>query len=522
MQPTTATLRSVLDLYAKSGERRPSPADTWREVDTFRAFGETGSISEVGSGEDFADTEQLGPVTQAWGRRSGQRWREDENGYVRPISGAHDEDLISERALQGAEHGGASPDVALLGVVDDPVHAYVVEVKPPDGRHEWVFIDRASGRLVRIEASHIDRRLVWTYDDFRTTGGIVSPWHVHYSDGYPDNEQDWTVRSLDRGVAVSPAELAIPASKSRVLFPPGVAHVRLPARIESGMVIVRLEIGGRGLDFQLDSGAYAIGLDAGVARQLGLQTFGTQTDEVAGAFPEASAIVPEIKIGDLTMPNVVVHTIPFSHEADTNTKIVGLLGYDFLAGAVAEVDYADGTVDAYDPATFKIPAGRTATIPLVMDDAIPRVAARVGDRVAGRFIVDTGSPIVALFSTFLDQHGEDLNRSVIFPTFGNTLHVHMQGVGGTLQATPAVIKSMEFGGATLNSVFAFTTKAAPSFEGEDTDGLIGYDLLRFFNVYFDYADSRLLLQPNASFHGSLEETTDATPSPAPSAVLPRT
>ena len=34
---------------------------------------------------------------------------------------------------------------------------------------------------------------------------------------------------------------------------------------------------------------------------------------------------------------------------------------------------------------------------------------------------------------------------------------------------------------------------------EDYDGLIGYDFLRYFNVVFDYRDSLIYLEPNATF-----------------------
>jgi hypothetical protein len=36
----------------------------------------------------------------------------------------------------------------------------------------------------------------------------------------------------------------------------------------------------------------------------------------------------------------------------------------------------------------------------------------------------------------------------------------------------------------------------PAFEGEDLDGLIGASALRMFDVYLDYANSRVVLVPN--------------------------
>jgi len=41
--------------------------------------------------------------------------------------------------------------------------------------------------------------------------------------------------------------------------------------------------------------------------------------------------------------------------------------------------------------------------------------------------------------------------------------------------------------------------AVPKFEDPDCDGLIGRELLSYFNVYFDYPDDRMYLEPNGKF-----------------------
>ena len=178
VQPTTTSLADVLALFAK-GDPRPA-SGTLRETEVLQADGETGTISYLRSGSDFIEREQLGPVSSAWGSIAGRQWRQDEDGYTRFVSGVHGEEAVSAQALRRAMDGGAATDVRLLGVVKQPVDAYVVEVDPPGGRHEWLFIERSTGRLVRREASRVDRRAVWTYDDFRAVDGVATPWHMHF------------------------------------------------------------------------------------------------------------------------------------------------------------------------------------------------------------------------------------------------------------------------------------------------------------------------------------------------------
>jgi hypothetical protein len=52
------------------------------------------------------------------------------------------------------------------------------------------------------------------------------------------------------------------------------------------------------------------------------------------------------------------------------------------------------------------------------------------------------------------------------------------------------------------------TSNQEAFEGEEADGLVGAWALRVFDVYLDYAGSRVALVPNS-------RTRKTTPAPAP-------
>jgi len=498
--PTTATLAQVLALYRASEGKATSDFKTYRETDTIAAFGETGTYSEIDSGDDYIETTQLGPSRTSGGSYHGQRWRQNDNGYTRLVSGIHEEEEHSSDALARSIRGENLASVKLLGEVASPVHAYIVEVNPEQGRHEWLFIDVATGRLVRTEESRVGHRVVWTYDDFRTTDGIVTPWHQHLFDGFAGNDVDWRITQLAYGMPVAASDVAIPPTKSPLRFPSGVTRVRLPARIEDGVIIVRLVINGRGLDFQLDSGSSGIAIDDDVARQLGLRTYGQSTHTVAGTFQSSSAIILQMQIGALTMDDVKVSCLPFTYDPDFETKIVGLLGYDFLAGAVVKVDYYDGTVDAFEPSSFAPPPGEVFALPMKLDDSVPTIDATVDDSSADNFIVDTGSTFVLVFQTFARSHAAELPP--VSYTIANKTYYPMltaQGVGGFFSLQPAIVDRFKAGAGVENLQVFDVVDAVADFQGEDDDGLLGYEFLRLFDVYLDYKDSVLLLQPNPSF-----------------------
>ena len=494
---TKATLAQVLAAYDESTGTLPKGVTTSREIDTINAYGESGTYTEIDSGDDYIETTQLGPVTTSSGSYHGHAWRQNENGYTRTVSGIHEEEQRSDVALTRAIKGENLGSVRLLGEVESPERAYVVDVDPSAGRHEWLFIDASTGRLFRREESRLGHRIVWTFDDFRTIDGQTTPWHQHLFDGFAGNDVDWQTKQLTYGGSVAPSELAIPPTRSPLHFPEGVSHVRLPARIEDGSVIVRASINGRGLDFKLDSGTSGIALDADVASQLGLKRFGESTHAVAGTFEAANALVPQMRIGDLTLDDIDVSALPFHYQQDPDTKVVGLLGYDFLAGAVVKVDYYDGTVEAFDPASFVPPSGTVYPLTLKLDDAVPTVSASLGDTNGNDFIVDTGSTLVVLFQGFAEKHATEL-PAVSYTIADKTYYplVTAEGVGGVFELQPATVKHF-IAGASLDEFRVYDiVSSVADFQGEDQNGLIGYQFLRYFDVYFDYKDSLVLLQPN--------------------------
>jgi hypothetical protein len=496
---TSATLQAVLDAYKKATGQSASPVRTMIEDDAVTAFGIAGTTRDVEAGNDFKVTEALGPLVTARGERRGKRWWQDENGYTVRLQGVHQRDAIDKRAFERVLTNQTEAGIRLVGETSSPMKAYVVEISPQGGRHSWLFFDRDNGRMVRIESVYKDARVATTFDDFRTANGVTTAWHVHTSDGRKFNDIDSSVTSLRLNVPVAPSDLDIPDNRRTVVeFPSGQRVVSLPARVEDGVIIVRVNVADRGLDFQLDSGSSSIVIDRDVAGQLGLRTLGLRTETVAGTFEASQTVIPEMDVGTLKLRNVVVDSLPFNYQWDPQTKIVGLLGYDFIADTMLKVDYMKGTATAYDPAANFIPPGQSFTIPAALDDAVPMVGAKVGDSVGDHFILDTGAWDVMIFSDFVASHPADvadlgLGKTLIkrFPFLDMR-----SGVGGEIEVRPTQVKAFHFGAVNFQNFVLWTTHAARAFEGEDADGLIGYGFLHFFDVYLDYRNSRVLLAPN--------------------------
>lgn len=106
--------------------------------------------------------------------------------------------------------------VTLIGQTDQPVSAYVVKVAPPGGRLEYVFFDRHTGLIDRIEAADSGERVVTSYDDFHTANGITRAWHVRITS--PTHDEDEQLVALRYDAPVRDEDLAEPSSTRLLTF----------------------------------------------------------------------------------------------------------------------------------------------------------------------------------------------------------------------------------------------------------------------------------------------------------------
>lgn len=493
--PTTMTLGTLLRLHAAAvGKLTPGMPKARIETWTYKEGELTGTTTSQLSGDDYRDDTALGPFHTASGQYRGQRWAQNENGLTHLVSGVHQRDDTNRKALAHALQKDSG--VQLLGEIDSPSPVYVVKVSPADGRVEYVFYDKSKYLITRRERTVEQTRIVTTYDDFRTTDGITQPWHIHTGDGRPGNDTDSQLQSVQDGVAIDAAKLAIPPD-ARDPVTLGGTRVSIPVAILSDRIIVKTEIGGRKVDLQLDSGASGILMDRSVAEALKIPLYGKLTEVTAGAYLASRAIVPAINIGSVTMQNVAIETAPFHWYASDGTPIAGLMGYDFIDSCVVHIDYLNGTVEAIDPGSFSPPAG-ALTLPIRLDDQVPVIAARIGATTGEKFIFDTGADRSLIFSEFVAAHpaetvdqglGEAMTDSFPFVQTSG-------GVGGEIAIRPIEVNGFGLSSLSFPHWLFFATQDPNSFNQEDYDGLIGQDVLRNFDLYLDYRHAKIYLVPN--------------------------
>lgn len=492
--PVRATLKQVLDGHRRAiGLKDPaSSVETW----SYAADQLSGTQVDYRAGQDYREDTVLGPFATSEGSLRGRRWSRNANGLTVALTDLHRKDEVTDRAFVRPEERGSG--VTLLGQVSQPVTAYVVRAAPKGGRLEYRFYDAETYLLVRTESIVEDRRVITTYDDFRTYNGRRRPWHIHASDGKPYNEYDWKLQSVQYDVAIDPGKFAAPSSEALVSAPS--ARWNVPAKLVDDRVIVTAEMGGRKVNLQLDSGASTVLLNRSVADSLKFASYGKTTQTVAGSYTATRTVVPELHVGEGVLRNLSVTSAPFEEWEDPKTPIAGLLGFDFISGLVLHIDYEHETVEALAPSGFAPPQD-AIVLPVRLDDRVPVISVRLGNTVADHFILDTGADRSMMFSAFAQAHPELRDQGLgeqyeeAAPFFNR-----ISGVGGEVKISHLQVPELKLGSAAFPKFLFTVSHNAAAFESEDFDGLIGQDVLRNFDLYLDYPHLRIYLVPNRRYH----------------------
>ncbi len=473
------TIPSIEVLRARVLSARGSPVRRERLTVQYTYGGIAGKRGTVRDGKDERIEDTYGPLTSARGEYRGQAWHQNENG---------------ETVLEQPDPGNATGESTTTTItrVTTPLDAFVIAKLNSAGNGSKEYIDPSSYRIVRLETIRPTGTSITEYDEFRTSGGYTRAWHWTVRDGHSENDAEYRVTGDDVGGGVP--NLGIPQSRRDLVeFPAGKTSVDLPVREDRGQFIVRVQIGGRGLDLALDTGASGIVLDDDVVRALGLAHYGSISNAAnAGRFLTTNSIVPEMTVGELRMHNVVVSTVPHVDADSGDYKVVGLLGFDFIGALALKLDYARGRIAAIKPDAFVAPSGTaTYAIPIRLGRQIPLADVSINGVLGERFVIDTGAAgTMLVFDYFARRHREAFTEALFL---GDQLH--FQGVGGSFQTQPYHVAAAKLGNIQFTGFTIYRVTSARSFSG-DLDGLLGSGLLALFAVYTDYGNSMIYLVPN--------------------------
>ncbi|MGH7684174.1 MAG: aspartyl protease family protein, partial [Vulcanimicrobiaceae bacterium] len=335
--------------------------------------------------------------------------------------------------------------------------AQIVRVQPPESYPIDAYVEPSSGRLLRavIDPNGLPTTIdILNYADLDGKK-IISSWHIGSEITTTDVEH----------TAIVNADFHPPAQRASWSFGP---LQPIPIAFSGGRMWIRAAVNGVAGDFMLDTAAISIFLNPSFAKRARVKDIG------------GIANVDALEVGGNVLHNVRVRT-----KLDARGPLQdfdGLLGFDFLAGAIVDVDTAKAELTIYDPAHYAVTASGP---PVVLDlrSGQARVPVTLNGRVKGHFLFDTGetTAVVATEKLYGPPRGVEMRTE-------STAQFNSAPVNcGRLQR-------IEIGGA-------LRYDNVPACFGDYTElfgsdgGVIGLDFLKRFDLTFDYPEAVVYLTP---------------------------
>lgn len=311
--------------------------------------------------------------------------------------------------------------------------------------------------------------------------------------------------------------VVVPALGSYVATPPRQARsaaksrATIPADITSyGLIFLRARVNNsRPLWLVLDSGAsFRFVVDTRLAKSLGLNLKGNislRGGAGPGAYDVATTQGVSINLGPLKFTDQTAAVIALgSLEAIAGRRLDGLVGRDLFNRYVVEIDYVGHQINLYDPQSYTY-SGAGESIPLTMRGDYFFVPAKIempaGRRLEGQFLVDTGGGLV----TAILNAPFAKTRNLPGPTQRAILDRSLSGLGGEMKLLVCRATSFALGNLVIRGpVIYLSQDSGGALASSAFDGVLGGEILRRFNVIFDYARGRLILEPNAHYAEPVE------------------
>lgn len=266
------------------------------------------------------------------------------------------------------------------------------------------------------------------------------------------------------------------------------------------LIVIPVYVDGKGpFDFVLDTGVGPMiitdpsiidSLNFNLLRKIKVSGLGIETVE---AYVSQSL---DVKVGSASIKNIPTAILKedlFNLSGHLGVKIYGLIGYSFFNSFIVDVRYNENRLIIYDhDAKIKY---RGRKIPIEIENQKPYVMATVqlpdSTSINARFLMDTGASHA--LSMEMLQGGE-------FPLPGKKIKANLgMSLSGQIKGYIGRIVKLDLGGYDFKDVVAgfpdFKT-IADKIDLSKRNGNIGADLLRKFNIQFNYEEGFIYVKPN--------------------------
>lgn len=279
------------------------------------------------------------------------------------------------------------------------------------------------------------------------------------------------------------------------------ALTTIPFELHGEHIFIKLSINqSEPLDFIFDTGASATVLSQRKAQRLKLNMSGF-THVRTGKGPSIAYFSRNntLKISEVVIDKIRVTQLPLNHlERVMERNVDGIIGHDLLDNFVVLVNYDNYSLHVYDVRTFQ-PPNYFSSHKIELISGRPYIDAALtlanGEMLEGRFQIDNGSgSSITVYSPFVDEH--NLSSKV-----GETNLIYTMSFSGITDKNYAGrLERLDVGNYQLTNIPIRLNRSLYQKRAfKDGIGHIGNEVLKRFNIAFDYSRGISYWYPNRSF-----------------------
>lgn len=429
-------------------------------------------------------------------------WHADENGFWSPVLGRQAQAAIAWQLVRTEMLGAYAPQVVGQATVDGKP-ATILQIEPKGLVATDIYEDPETGAFLRVVVAPGAVGST-TYDDITYTAAssgkkIVGGWTV-------DNSRYAVSDATVGGVATS--DLVAPPPQASWTYSDKPTPLTMAA-LDSNMrqIQVVATVNGHSGTFILGTNTPSIVLYSPFAAAAGVKNVGSSDFSPYLGNPQFAGYghAQTLQVGDAVLHNVTVQEV-----TDASEKLAGVLGYDFFAQAVVDVDLGRHTLKVEDPRTSapQPPAG-SYTFPLDLSQGVPAVSITLPSGAVAHPVLSSDLSGFMLLSQALYDSGKIGGHQITNTDasyFGNSAGA----LGDPISMSRASLMYTAWNGASTSGICMITTQVnVGPFQYQnppvclgginvfgDDGGLVGLDFLRHFDWIVDYPRQQFTLAPN--------------------------
>lgn len=177
----------------------------------------------------------------------------------------------------------------------------------------------------------------------------------------------------------------------------------------------------------------------------------------------------------------------------------GIIGYDIFRDFVVEINYGSKSIKLHNPETYKYRnCDKCETLPIEVSQSKAFLTADIeveeNKSITAKLLIDTGSSdALWLFKN------EEKQLQIPDKSFEDFLG---RGLSGSIFGSRTRVKSLRLGGFELNNAkaaFPDSLSIVHLKNFKNRDGSVGAEVLKRFNIIFDYPQGKVTLKKNGNF-----------------------